>query len=322
MRAVCCALLFWLVCARAQAHELALWVLSLRQVSQEDFVARWERMPGAGDADTAHLLLRPLFPAACRFRAPALHCPGGLHGALGFEGLGEVTASALMQVHWLSGPASSYTFHAAEPRVQIERESAEPAWSRVALNFLALGVEHIAFGWDHLLFVLGLLWLVPSRRALFKTITGFTVAHSLTLSAATLGVSRVPVPPIEALIALSIVFVAVEAVKQRRDGALGLSSRAPWLVAFGFGLLHGFGFASALAEIELPRTQLPLALVSFNVGVELGQLAFVSLITGVRWLVRRWQPPLAQRVTPLLQYAAGTLAMYWFVERVAAFAVK
>lgn len=316
-------LLLWLTGARAEAHDLAVWVLSLRQVGEEDFVTRWERTPNAQDSETAYLLLRPLFPASCELRPPALHCPGGLRGDLGFAGLAALSNAALVNVRWLDGHASSYSFHAAEPRTRVEPGAgSEPPWWHVARSFFRLGVEHIALGWDHLLFVLGLLWLVPSRGALVKTVTSFTLAHSLTLSAATLGLTHVPVPPTEAVIALSIAFVSVEAVKLRRDGRRGLSSSAPWLIAFGFGLLHGFGFASALGEVALPARQVPIALVGFNAGVELGQLCFIALALGLAALARGSKSERVACVVPPLQYAAGTLAMYWFVERVAAFAVR
>jgi hydrogenase/urease accessory protein HupE len=312
------------LCAPAQAHNLALYVLSLRQVSDEQFVVRWERTPNLpalalGNGPAADLLLRPLFPEHCTFEAPRLSCPGGLHGRLGFAGLGALSASALVHVRWLHAPETSYSFHAAAPQLRLTPGEQKLDRRRVAQNFLWLGMEHIALGWDHLLFVLGLLWLVPSRRALIKTITGFTLAHSLTLSAATLGYFRIAVPATEAVIALSIVFVAAEAVK-RGDGQPSLSRRAPWLVAFGFGLLHGFGFASALGEVALPAAQLPIALFCFNLGVELGQLIFVALALGVAKLFERFAASRVARLTALLQYAAGSLAMYWFAERVADFA--
>jgi hydrogenase/urease accessory protein HupE len=188
----------------------------------------------------------------------------------------------------------------------------------VAWSYLVLGVEHILRGVDHLLFVLALLLIVHGGRRILATVTAFTVAHSLSLGAATLGWVRVPGPPVEAIIALSIVFVAGEAVHGLR-GRPGLTARAPWLVAFSFGLLHGLGFAGALAELGLPQKAIPLALLTFNVGVELGQIAFVAAVLALRALARRlpsWLPAWAPWAPP---YAIGAVAMSWVLERVAAF---
>jgi hydrogenase/urease accessory protein HupE len=181
--------------------------------------------------------------------------------------------------------------------------------------FLTLGIEHILTGIDHLLFVLGLVLLVGNRWTLLKTITAFTVAHSLTLAAATLGYAHAPVPFINAAIALSILFLGPEIVRRWRGGT-SLTIRHPWVVAFAFGLLHGFGFASGLTAVGLPQHDIPLALLLFNVGVEIGQLSFVALIL---WLVHafrvleiRWPQPL-----PFLPgYTMGTLGALWAIQRV------
>jgi hydrogenase/urease accessory protein HupE len=190
--------------------------------------------------------------------------------------------------------------------------------TQVAATYVGLGVEHILLGVDHLLFVLALLILVDGWRRLVWTITAFTVAHSITLAAATLGWAALPPPPVEAVIALSIVFVAGE-ILHARQGRPGLSLRMPWLVAFSFGLLHGFGFAGALAEIGLPQQQIPLALFTFNVGVEVGQLLFVAavLLLGrlpgfLRLPVPAWWPQVAA-------YGIGSVAVVWVLERLAAF---
>ena len=158
--------------------------------------------------------------------------------------------------------------------------AAAPGALEVCRTYLVLGVEHILFGVDHLLFVLALLILVKGWRKLVGTITAFTVAHSITLAAATLGFVHVPCKPVEATIALSIVFVACEIV-HRRQGRSGLTEMWPWVIAFSFGLLHGLGFASALREVGLPQNAIPLALLFFNVGVELGQLLFIGFVIAV-----------------------------------------
>jgi hydrogenase/urease accessory protein HupE len=190
--------------------------------------------------------------------------------------------------------------------------------TQTGITYLKLGVEHILAGVDHLLFVLSLLLIVRGFKRIAITVTAFTVAHSLTLAAATLGFVEVPGPPVEAAIALSIVFVASEVVRGLR-GKAGLTAQAPWIVAFAFGLLHGFGFAGALAEVGLPQTAIPLALFTFNVGVEIGQLLFVvamlaagSLLARLPVLMPRWSAWTAP-------YAIGTVAMFWVAERVASF---
>jgi hydrogenase/urease accessory protein HupE len=305
--------------ARARAHAPFTVVLSIRQLSDGEFLTTWERAPLA-DTQTSYHLLRPIFPAHCRFEPPRLSCGArGLSGQLGLAGLGDLSSSGIIHVQWLRRPRQSFSFSATQRQQAVDDASgAASSWTHGAVEFTRLGLEHILFGWDHLLFVLGLLWLVQTPARLVKTITGFTVAHSVTLTAASLGWTSVPVPPVEALIALSIAFVAAEAVKAR-DGVQGVTARAPWLAALAFGLLHGFGFASALAEVELPREQLPLSLLCFNLGVELGQLLFVAMVWWLRILLRRLRVPRLAQAARCLQYAAGTLAMYWFVERIAAF---
>jgi hydrogenase/urease accessory protein HupE len=184
----------------------------------------------------------------------------------------------------------------------------------VAVTYLLLGVEHILLGPDHLIFVLLLVLLVRSPALLLATITGFTVGHSVTLVMAVLGVVNVPGPPVEALIALSIVQLASEVVVQNDTGDAAVARR-PWLVSSVFGLLHGLGFAGALAETGLPSTGLPLALATFNVGVELGQLLFVAVVLGLMWLTPRRR---RAGVATAMAWLAGLVAGYWLVERTVA----
>jgi hydrogenase/urease accessory protein HupE len=197
--------------------------------------------------------------------------------------------------------------------VQAPTSSGEVAWS-----YLVLGVEHILGGVDHLLFVLALLLIVRGGRRIVATVTAFTVAHSITLVAATLGWMRVPGPPVEAMIALSIVFVAAEIVRGL-GGQPGLTARAPWLVAFSFGLLHGLGFAGALAEVGLPQKAIPIALLTFNVGVEVGQLVFVAGVMVMRRLLARAPAARHAWMPWVVPYAIGALAMFWVIERIEAF---
>ena len=181
--------------------------------------------------------------------------------------------------------------------------------------FLVQGIEHILLGADHLLFVFGLLLLVGSPWTLVKTITAFTVAHSVTLAIATLGYAHVPAAPLNATIALSILFVGPEIVRAR-EGGTSLTLRRPWLVAFAFGLLHGFGFASGLAAVGLPSGDIPLALLMFNVGVEIGQLAFIALILAMQraFAVLRVQWPAWTGVLPA--YVVGSLGALWSIQRI------
>ena len=241
---------------------------------------------------------------------------GGLAGGtIGIDGLAATVTDVLVRIERLDGTTEVTRLSAAQPTFVVE---AEPGRLDVAKTYLALGVGHILGGVDHLLFVLALLLLVRGWRRVLATVTAFTVAHSLTLAAATLGYVRVPQKPVEAVIALSIVFVAAEAV-HGLQGRPGITARAPWIVAFSFGLLHGLGFAGALAEVGLPQTAIPVALFMFNVGVELGQLIFVAAALAAGALLARLRLPRPERLQWAASYAIGAIAMYWVIERVGAF---
>jgi hydrogenase/urease accessory protein HupE len=205
-------------------------------------------------------------------------------------------------------PADRPVFTVAAPSGTLE----------IAWSYLVLGIEHILAGFDHLLFVLALLLIVRGTRRIVATVTSFTAAHSLTLGAAALGWVHVPVAPVEAIIALSIAFVAAEIVHGEL-GRPGLTARAPWVVAFAFGLLHGLGFASALAEVGLPERAIPVALLMFNVGVEIGQLLFVAASLCVIAYLRRLELPRTWWSRYAVPYAIGAVAMFWVVQRVSAF---
>jgi hypothetical protein len=188
----------------------------------------------------------------------------------------------------------------------------------VADRYLRLGVEHILTGFDHLLFVLSLLLITGAGWRLVATVSAFTVSHGITLTAATLGFVRVPQRPVEAVIALSIVFVAAEIVRRDR-GRDGVAARAPWVVAFTFGLLHGLGFAGGLSEAGLPAGHIPTALLFFSAGVETGHLLFVGSVASLIALCRRVDWPLPRWVALAPAYAIGSVAMFWVMQRVAAF---
>jgi hydrogenase/urease accessory protein HupE len=302
--------------------------LELRERDAESWDVLW-KVPALGDSLRLGIHVR--FPAGVRSVDPprgvfanGAHVTryrvaraGGLAGqTIEIDGLAGSASEVLARVERADGSTQVARLLPSRPRFTVEPPAGR---LQVARTYLVLGVEHILSGFDHLLFVTTLLLIVRRTRRIVATITAFTLAHSLTLVAATLGVVHMPQPPVEAAIALSIAFIAVEIV-HGLGGRPGLTARAPWLVAFGFGLLHGLGFAGALAEIGLPQRAIPLALLCFNAGVEIGQLAFVSALGLLAPLARglRVSLPPAWRAAPA--YAIGSLAMFWVIERVAAFA--
>ncbi len=239
--------------------------------------------------------------------------PNGLAGKrIEFTGLQMTITDVLVRVEMLDGRECTTIAHPSQPWVEI---AASQTWAGVAATYIVQGIRHILFGADHMLFVLGLLLIVKDRWMLLRTVTAFTVAHSITLAIATLGYAEAPVLPLNAAIALSILFLGPEIVRSWR-GETSFTIEHPWAVAFAFGLLHGFGFASALTSAGLPRQELPLALVTFNVGVELGQLGFIALIVALersfRILEVRW-PRWAQL---LPGYTVGSLGAFWTVQRI------
>ncbi len=318
------------------AHEVRPGYLEIKQAEPDTFSALW-KVPARGDL---RLSLHVVLPEECRTVGESVRyatgtafidrwtfsSPGGLAGkTIAIEGLSSTLTDVLVRIEWLDGVTHVVRLTPASPSFVVE---AAPGVLAVARTYLVLGVEHILFGIDHLLFVLALLILVRGWRRLIETITAFTVAHSVTLAAATLGFVHVPQAPVEAVIALSIVFVASEIV-HGLEGRPGLTARKPWVVAFVFGLMHGFGFAGALSEVGLPQQAVPVALLLFNVGVEVGQLLFIAIVIGALFALRRaavWakERALAPGTDPLTgstwlelasAYAIGSIAVYWVLER-------
>ncbi len=324
------ALLALLVSGGALAHDSRPAYLEIRQISAERFDLLW-RIPVMSGMPLPVTLKLP--PGVRNVTEPALRelsdslverrvieAPAGLAGQrIEFPGLQATIADVLVRVETLDGQTTTKLVRGSTPWIAIAAPTGSAA--EVFTAFVAHGVLHILLGYDHLLFVLALMLIVRSTRALVWTVTAFTLAHSVTLALAALGVVHVPGPPVEAAIAFSIVLVAAEIVRVRR-GEPSLTARQPWLVAFCFGLLHGFGFAGALSQIGLPQGDVPLALFAFNVGVELGQLAFIGAVLTAVALVRRLRVAdgLRRHATRLAPYLVGSLAAFWFVERVAAFA--
>jgi len=239
---------------------------------------------------------------------------GTLNGAiLRFPGLESTITDVFIRTRLADGSTMSTIARPTKPWAQLRGER---PWHETAREYLFLGFHHILLGVDHLLFVLGLLLIVDGRMTLIRTITAFTIAHSITLAAATLGYAQMPLPPLNAAIALSILFLGPEIVRVRR-GQTSLTIRYPWLIAFGFGLLHGFGFASGLSTTGMPRGELPWALLWFNIGVELGQLLFVAVALGLVWAFAVLRVRWPRWVWWLPGYTVGSLGAYWTVQRTA-----
>jgi hydrogenase/urease accessory protein HupE len=319
----------WLFAAATRADDFRPAYLEIRAVDAETYDVLW-KVPAADGARLAlHARLpsnaerigetRAVFVGNAHLERWRVRQPGGLEGqVVAIDGLNKTSAEVLARVE--RGDGSAQVVRLMPGRTSFVVEASSGALD-VAKTYLLLGVQHILLGIDHLLFVLALLIIVRGGRRIVLTITAFTVAHSITLVAATMGWLALPGAPVEAAIALSIAFLAREIVMSWR-GSAGLTERIPWLVAFVFGLLHGLGFAGALAEIGLPANAIPTALLCFNVGVEIGQLLFVAAVLAIAWAARAWLsrmpggPRVPRWVAP---YAIGTVACFWMIERVAAF---
>jgi hypothetical protein len=327
------ALLAVVACAApALAHRLSPAFFGLAETAPNVFAVQWKVSISGGLA----AVLEPQVPDGCtvangvrtytledvRLQHATVQCPSGLAGQeFTVKGLQQTQTDVLLRVDYLDGSSSNQRLTPDAPAVTIPER---PSTFEVVRTYTVLGIEHILLGIDHLLFVLALLLLVNGFARLVATVTAFTVAHSVTLGAATLGFVRVPSAPVEAVIALSILFLASELARRRplasapsaaTADTVNLTARFPWLVALAFGLLHGFGFAGALSEVGVPQQAVPLALLFFNVGVELGQLLFIAAVFAFAWLVRRSAvraPAVFQRA---IAYGIGSVAAFWVVER-------
>jgi hydrogenase/urease accessory protein HupE len=315
----------------ASAHEVRPALLALRETEAGLWDVEW-RVPARGPERLALSVVLP--PACAQVAAPTggpvagmhverwrVRCAGGLAGGtVAIAGLERTVTDVLVRITQAGGATQTARVLPARPSLLVARA---PRAREVASTYLALGVEHILLGADHLLFVLALLLLVEGTGRLVRAITAFTAAHSLTLAAATLGWVHVPSAPVEATIALSIVFLARE-ITLARSGRPGLAQRRPWIVAFAFGLLHGLGFAGALAEVGLPAQAIPLALLFFNAGVEAGQLLFLAAALAALALLGRLargrlRPLDAAWAWRVAVHGIGGIASYWTIERIAGF---
>jgi hydrogenase/urease accessory protein HupE len=331
--------LFWVVLPvrPAAAHGFETAYLELTEQPGGTWAILWKTPPALEFGEEGlglgrSKMLTPVLPDACpsievpavvstpstQVKRWAIDCGDrGLAGqSITFPGLAQNAVEVLLRVQWADGHAQTTLLPTGPGTFVIPTKTTV---FEVGKTYLKLGVNHIFSGIDHLLFVLGLVLIVGRSWRLVKTITAFTVAHSITLGAATLGLVQVPQAPVEAVIALSILFLASELAHSRR-GNPGLTEQYPWLVALTFGLLHGFGFAGALSEVGLPAQDIPPALLFFNVGVEVGQLTFVLAVLAVMGLLQRLG---AEALPPwvgwLPTYGIGVMASFWCIQRVAAF---
>jgi hydrogenase/urease accessory protein HupE len=310
----------------ASADELRPAFLSIREKAPGKFAVIW-KVPAAGDR---RLALYARLPEACTpesdsikgfesgsyFERWTVDCRDGLSGqSIAVDGLAESAADVLVRIEYRDGQTQAARLNASATRLVV---AGGQTASEVARTYFLLGIEHILTSLDHLLFVLALIFLIGSYWRLVEAITAFTVAHSITLAGAALGYLSLPQEPVEAAIALSIAFLARELVKVR-SCRLRASETRPWIMAFAFGLLHGFGFAGALKDIGLPQRDIPVALLSFNIGVEAGQLLFVlAVIAGLKATAALFDVPAAP-ARLLTAYAIGTASTVWLFTRIAAF---
>lgn len=306
----------------AAAHEVRPGLLELREQGDGSYSMLWKQ-PSGGEVE---IRIAPVFPDSCllvtrdRQQVAAgalisrgsLRCVDGLGGkSISIAGLETTITDVLVRVHHADGRLETHMLKPASPSVEL---GAITTTAQLAGSYFRLGFEHILLGVDHLLFVLGLLLIVADRWTLVKTITAFTLAHSITLAIATLGYASAPAVPLNLLIALSILFLGPEVVRAWR-GETSFTIRHPWVVAFAFGLLHGFGFASGLTTTGLPPAEIPFALLMFNLGVEAGQLAFVLLVVALERAFRALQIRWPRPVTLLPGYVVGSLGAYWTLQR-------
>jgi len=321
------SLVLFLFASFSLADEIRPGYLELKENSQNIFSVLW-KVPAKGNRK---LSLYAQLPENCIEKTQPnsqlvnsayiqrwlVVCEGGLlEKTLSIDGLKSTNTDVLLRLEFIDGTSQSVLLTPTKESFTIP---AKPGSWQIIATYTWLGITHILTGVDHLLFVFALMLIVNGKRRLLWTITAFTLAHSLTLAGATLGFVNVPQAPVEAVIALSILFLAVEIV-HGKQGRKGAAARWPWMVAFVFGLLHGFGFAGALAEVGLPQTAIPLALVFFNVGVELGQILFVATVLSLGYLLHKLkQRKLLDWSETVAIYSIGGLSSFWLFERISAF---
>jgi hydrogenase/urease accessory protein HupE len=297
----------------ARGHELDSAALSLTEAGEGRFLLRWHASSATLQEELGTAVV---FPPPCRLQAAYLECgTSGLVGSIDFPWLEGTSTRVVVDIAWRDGSRLLRVLTASAPSLRVYgiHASGLRALAPIVVDYTRLGVEHILTGFDHLLFVVALALLVRRRGPLVATITAFTLAHSQSLAVTVLGLVHVPSAPVEASIALSILLVCAECLRPGDS----LARRAPWAVAFAFGLLHGLGFASALLDLGVPAQHIPAALVCFNLGVELGQLGVIAAVLGVRALSTRLHLQRDWTRRGLI-YAMGSLAAFWSLERIGA----
>ena len=300
----------------ASAHEVRPAYLNLTETSPSEFSVTWKQPV----LDGKRLKIKPTFPAGCTQTTPVmdrkgvtvtersvLSCPSN-EGSITLAGLERTLTDVFVEITYLSGDTRSALVKPSNPQIDLDGTPSSPA-----KHYLWIGVEHIIYGWDHLLFVIGLTLLV-ARRQILGVATAFTLAHSITLGLAAFGLLNIPIRPVEILIAASIVLLGVE-IMRKRNGHKSLATERPYLISFAIGLIHGCGFASALSEIGLPKGTELLALLLFNLGVELGQFAIIGLAILALAAIAKLGRKALERAELYLTYGLASIAMFWFIQR-------
>lgn len=327
MKRIVISLVLLLLANSSMADEIRPGYLELNEESPNIYAVLWKVPQKKGQK----LLLQAHFPDSCVNKTAItshnidsavlqrwyIHCANGIVGQrISIEDIENSNTDVLLRLKWIDGSVSTALLKPSAPFYVIPEKNTA---TDIAMMYFWLGVEHILLGVDHLLFVFALLLIVSNTRRLIVTITSFTLAHSITLGVATLGFVHVPQQPVEAVIALSILFLAVE-LAHGKQGRKGAAARWPWVIAFVFGLLHGFGFAGALVEIGLPQQAIPLALIFFNIGVEFGQLVFIAAVLLLGWALHQLkQTILLEKAEAAAIYSIGGISSFWLFERVSTF---
>lgn len=327
MKIITSLLLIFLWNTFSMADEIKLSYLEIKEIKSQHYSVLLK----LASKDDQKLPVKLLMPKECSLALPKtsqlinstyldrwqMKCDGGLADkTLFIEGLKSTGTDIILRLELLSGVSHSKLLNPSNSSYLVPTDAS--AW-QIVKTYSWLGITHILLGFDHLLFVFALLLIVKNMRRLLWTITAFTLAHSLTMIVATLGIVHLPSAPVEAIIALSILFLAMEIIHEKQ-GQRGLTSRYPWIIAFIFGLLHGFGFAGALAEIGLPQQAITLALIFFNIGVELGQLMFVATIVIIVLMLQRFSyPAVLNKLQTVVVYMIGGVSAFWLIERTLSF---
>lgn len=322
MRVLLSIIMWVAISLSASAHEVRPAYLSLTETSPAEFTVTWKQPV----LDGRRLKIKPAFPKGCTQSAPmadrkgatitersVLSCPL-TDGEIVLEGLERTLTDVFAEINYLSGETRTALVKPSDPRITLGGKA-----SSAAKHYLWIGVEHIIYGWDHLLFVIGLTLLV-ARRQILGVATAFTLAHSITLALAAFGLINIPIRPVEILIAASIVLLGVE-IMRKRQGHKTLATERPYLISFAIGLIHGCGFASALSEIGLPKGTELLALLLFNIGVELGQFAIIGLTIFVLIAIAKIGKNALRRTEVFLTYGLASIAMFWFIQRMSDYVI-